>query len=85
MSSDEYEGAVDHYDWMGYYLRSQYDEPSGRVLATSRDTAMKRAAEEAEVENEGWEENSLTDHACWQLHDTMHHIVTVRRVPVYGE
>lgn len=78
--------SIDHYVWEAFYLKSQYDSKSGRLLASTAEVAKRRIADEADIQNEEWTEKTLSDdQPGFQRWDTQHHIVTVVRQPVYGE
>jgi hypothetical protein len=82
--SERQEPPVEHYVWEGFYIPAQWDDPTGHVLATTKDRAMELIAEEADVPDAGWEQHSR-DENLYQLHRTTHHVVTVKRRPVYGD
>lgn len=74
--------AIDHYVWEAFYIPDHWDDKRGTLVAATKEVAMNRIAEEADVPNAGWEEDTDTDgNPRYQLHRTTHHIVTVVRRP----
>lgn len=75
---------VDHYVWEGFYVPDSWDDAQGNVLAVSKERAMELIADEADVPNAGWTKNDRATDPSYQLRRTVHHVVTVRRRPVFG-
>lgn len=84
LGSDSHESEVDHIVWKAFYHHRKWDDHIGELYAVSKDRAMELIAEEADVENEGWETNDTVDYELYQLWDTEHHVVTVTEVSVYA-
>jgi hypothetical protein len=88
MASDESGQAIDHYVWEGYYIKTQYDSPQGRTLASTTDVAKQRVSSLAEIDDGDWKKTeNKSDHSrvVFARDDTRHHRVVVVQRPVYAE